>query len=878
MWQRRWRRALALFQRNRLESEMRAEMQFHIDCATEENLKRGMTPDEARRAARLSFGGVEQTKELYRDVSRWRWLEAFWRDVKFGARSLRRAPGFTLVAGLTLALGIGATTAIFTVVYAVLLRPLPYPNAERIVAVGSFNPAAKGDEAKPSFNAPADFLDWRRQSQGFAALAAVTGDAIGYERNGRTETLTGAKVTEDFVNVFGLSPVLGRSFVAEDFAGGGAVPVILSHVAWLEKFGGDPTVINQTLPAKQGSLRIIGVMPPEFRYPRWAQAWQPLPRNDGQWGLRGNRYFDVVGRIKPELTRVQAEHELQSVAAHLAGQFPKDNAGWSVRLICLREWEFRETQTSLWMLFGAVALVLLIGCANIANLMLVRTLARQRELVVRLALGASRWQLWRQLLTESLLLALAGGALGIALAALGVNGLLALLPEGNTLKLPDEIRLDRAVLVFTGAASLLCALLFGGLPAWFAGRTDLTKGLNASSRTVEGGASNRLRQTLIVSELALALVLLVGAGLLLQSLRNRLNDSPGYDPNGLMLLAVSSRLPFTAPDEQRIQFYQQVLERVAQSPGVASVAFTNSDHFGWLGFPFNRADEPLPQGDAKVCYSAVSPSYRDTLGLELKAGRWLDERDTKATTRVFAINETLARNYYGTTNAVGRRITINYLSRRVTGEIIGVVSDVRQNAPGKPVLPEVYASFAQMPWFSHFLVMRARTSDPRAVVNEVTQAIRTVDPQYETPKPVLISEQLAADVAEPRLYSVLLGLFAVVALGLSALGIYGVMAYAVSQRTREFGIRLALGAAPRAVLRLVFAQGFRLIAIGLTLGVVAAFALARAVRGLLFGVAATDALTFVAVTMLLAATALLACWIPARRAMRVDPAITLRCE
>ncbi len=881
MWQRICRRALALFQRDRLERELKAELQFHVDCATEENLRRGMTPEAARHAALLSFGGVEQVKEQYRDVSRWRWLEALGRDVRYGVRSLRRAPGFTLITVLTLALGIGATTAIFTVVYAVLLRPLPYAEPEHIVAVGSFNAAGTGDESKPSFNAPADFLDWRRQSQSFTALAAITGTQASYARGGRVESLPGAMVTEDFFAVLGIAPHLGRTFTTEDFAGGAAIPVVLSHAAWLEKFGGDPTVINQTLPAKQSSLRIIGVMPPDFRYPRWVQVWQPLPRNDGQWGLRGNRYFDVIGRLKPQLTTAQAEHELQSVAQHLAQQFPKDNAGWSVRLIGLRAWQFGETRASLWLLFGAVALVLLIGCANVANLMMVRTLARRRELVVRLALGASRWQLWRQLLTESLLLALAGGALGVAFAVLGVDGLLALLPEGNALKLPEEIRVDQTVLLFTSAASLLCAVLFGALPAASAGRADITTGLNASSRTVEGGASSRLRHALIVGELALALVLLVGAGLLLQSLRNRLNDHPGYDPNGLMLLAVSSRVPFSAPDEQRIQFYQQVLERVAQSPGVASVAFTNSDHFGWLGFPFNRADEPLPQGDAKVCYSSVSPSYRDTLGLALKAGRWLDERDTKATARVFVINETLARNYYGNgheVGAVGRRITLNYLSRRVTGEVIGVISDVRQNAPGQPVLPEVYASFAQMPWFSHFLVIRARTSDPRALVNEITQSVRTVDPQYETPKPILVSEQLAADVAEPRLYSILLGLFAALALGLSALGIYGVMAYAVNQRQREFGIRLALGAQPRAVLRLVLAQGLRLIAVGVTMGVIAAFALTRVVRGLLFGIAATDALTFAAVTMLLAGLALLACWIPARRAMRVDPAITLRSE
>ncbi len=878
MWQRMWQRALALFQRDRLERELKAELQFHVDCAIEENLRRGMSNEDARRAALLSFGGVEQVKEQYRDVSRWRWLEALGRDVRYGVRSLRCAPGFTLVAVLTLALGIGATTAIFTVVYAVLLRPLPYAEPEHIVAVGSFNAAGTGDESKPSFNAPADFLDWRRQSQSFAALAAITGMQASYERGGRVETLPGALVTEDFFAVLGVAPQLGRTFIADDFVGGATIPVVLSHAAWLEKFGGDPTVINQTLPAKQSRLRIIGVMPPDFRYPRWVQGWQPLPRNDGQWGLRGNRYFDVVGRLKPQLTSAQAEHELQSVAAHLAEKFPKDNAGWSVQLIGLREWQFGENPASLWMLFGAVALVLLIGCANVANLMMVRTLARRRELVVRLALGASRWQLWRQLLTESLLLAFAGGALGVAFAVLGIDGLLALLPEGNALKLPDEIHVDRAVLLFTATASLLCAVLFGALPAALAGRADLTTGLNASSRTVEGGASSRLRHALIAGELALALVLLVGAGLLLQSLRNRLNDHPGYDAQGMMLLGVSSPLPFSAPESQRIQFYQQVLERVAQTPGVTSAALTNANHFGFLAFPFNRADEQLPQGDANVRYSAVSASYRDTLGLTLKAGRWLTEADSKATQRVFVINEKLARTYFAEVNAIGRRATLNYLGSRLTGEIIGVVSDIRQNVPGQPVLPEVYASFAQMPWFSHFLVLRSRTPDPQAIVNEVAQAIRTVDPQYELARPYIVSEQLAAEVAEPRLYSILLGLFAVVALGLAALGIYGVMAYAVGLRTREFGIRLALGAQPRAVLRLVLAQSFRLIAVGLTLGFIAALALTRVVKSLLFGVVATDVLTFAAVTLLLALAALLACWIPARRAMRVDPAITLRSE
>ena len=407
-------------------------------------------------------------------------MQTLWQDLRYGARMLMKKPGFTLVAVLTLALGIGATTAIFSVVNAVLLRPLPYPAAERLVVVGSVKAAAaQAAASQPGMNAPADFVDWKRASQSMAGLTAITGEAVNFQRGDQIETLPGASVSDDFLAVFGVTPRLGRAFVADDFAGVTETPILISHAAWQEKFGGDANVINQTLHFKQASFRVIGVMPPEFRYPRWAQAWQPLARNNGQLPLRGNRYFEVVGRIKPTETRASAERELQALAARLAEQYPKNNQGWTVRLLSLREWQFGETRGSLWLLFGAVGLVLLIGCANVANLMLVRMAARRREIVVRLALGAKRWRVMRQLLAESVLLALLGGLAGLGLATWSIDGLLALLPDGNALKLPDEIRLDQTVLWFTLAASVLSGVFFGLVPGWLATRADLGAELKA---------------------------------------------------------------------------------------------------------------------------------------------------------------------------------------------------------------------------------------------------------------------------------------------------------------------------------------------------------------------------------------------------------------
>ncbi len=805
-------------------------------------------------------------------------MNSFWQDLRYGARMLMKQPGFTVIALITLALGIGANTAIFSVINAVLLRPLPYAEPEHIVVVGSVKTQATDSSNKPGLNAPADFVDWKRQSQSFSALTAITGNPINFQRSDQVETLPGVMVSEDFLAVFGVTPLIGRAFAPEDFTGTTEAPILISHAVWQERFGADPGIINQTLHLKQESYRVVGVMPPDFHYPRWAKVWRPLARNDGQMGLRGNRYFDVVGRIKPNETRESAEQELQSVAARLAEKFPKNNLGWTVKLLSLREWEFGETRHSLLLLFGAVVVVLLIGCANVANLMLVRTQIRRREIVVRLALGAGRGRIMRQLLVESLLLALIGGVAGLGIAVWGIDGLLALLPEGNALKLPGEIRLDRTVLGFTLFASALCGILFGMAPGWLASRANLCTELKENGRSIASGAAGWLRNGLIVFELALALILLAGAGLLLQSLRNRVTENPGYNAARLMLMSVNVPLPFDAPNEQKALFYQQVLDRVAQTPEVESAALTNSNSFGMLSFPFNRVSDPLPQGDASTRYSSVSPNYFSVLGVAPKAGRGFSEQDTAKTPHVFIINETFARQYFGSATPLGQKLSLNYLNTRVIGEIVGVVGDVRQDEPGKPILPEIYSSYIQLPWFSHFVVVRTRTADPRSALKEIEQAIHAVNPQYLPQKPEIIKEQLSAAVAEPRLYSVLLGLFAGVALLLAALGVYGVIAYAVSQRTQEFGIRLALGAQASDLLRLVIGQGFKLILAGLFIGVAGAFVATRLLTSLLFGVKASDPLTLAAMALLLMLAALLACWLPARRATRVNPLTALRNE
>ncbi len=866
-------RLRGLLRREAVLQDIEEEMRLHVEMETQTNIERGMRPEEARAEALRSFGNPGRIGDLAYEVRGGGVMDKLWQDLRYGGRALLKNPGFTLIAVITLSLGIGANTAIFSVVNAALLRQLPY-DATRLVAVGSFNP----QKEKLVYGvSPADFWDWQAQSQAFEHLTTYTGGGIGLKESERVEVIPGARVTVNFFATFGVQPLMGRAFVSEEGFLSSLPVIILSYRLWQQRYGGDPQIVGRTLKADGGgAVTVVGVMPADFKFPSWAQVWMPLARDSGEMKYRANRYFQAAGRVKPGQTIESAQAEMKTIAARLVEAYPTENQGWTVQL---RDWRaslFEDSRKALLLLMGAVGMVLLIACANVANLLLARAATRRKEMAIRLSLGASRWMVIRQLLTESLLLSLLGGALGLSLAFWGVEALTQLLPELNfsfqsLSELRGEIRVDRVALLFTLTVSVLTGLIFGLAPGWQASKTDVNESLKEGGRS-GGAGQHRVRHTLVVAEIALALALLVGAGLLINSFARLLRVDPGYDPQGLMVM------PLSFPAQNKYAFARQVMERIAAAPGVASVALMSYPTLGGLNFPFNRESNPLPNGDVTVAYSAVSPNYFRTLKTSLPAGREFDDRDLPNAPNVAIINETMSRQYFAGENPIGQKIVIGYLNQRHTREIVGVAGDVKQEEPGKPARPEILVPFAQLPWFGGSLLVRSASPDPLTVKNAAQQAIWSVNPALPESVVEPLAKRLAGQVAEPRLYALLLGVFAIIALTLAAVGIYSVIAYSVAQRTHEIGIRMALGAQKGAVLKLVVGQGMKLAFTGVALGLVASLGLTRLMSNMLFGVSAVDPLTFILVALLLTFVALLACWIPARRATKVDPMLALKYE
>jgi putative ABC transport system permease protein len=797
-------------------------------------------------------------------------MNSLGQNLRFGLRMLAKSPGYTLVVIIALALGIGANTAIFSVVNAVLLRPLPYLDPARLVVIEGGD-KQKGAEQLGGVS-PANFWDLQERGQGFEQIAGVTGGPFSLTGVENPEIIPRSIVSTNFFQTVTAQPMLGRTFTPEESLVNAPGVAILSYELWQRRFGGDANIIGQRL--GDTNTTVIGVMPPDFKFPAETQMWTPMLRDSGEMTNRANGYFTVLGLLKQGQNLTAAQTELQTLAAQLATQFPDANKNLLLRATPFRDRLVRDVRTALWILLGAVACVLLIACANVANLLLARAAARRKEMAVRAALGATRGQLLRQLLTESLLLSVMGGAVGLLIALWGVDLLVRLLPEQYAyLQLQDAVRVDGAVLAFTLLAVLATGLLFGLAPAWQASRIDLNDTLKEGGRNADG-SGRRTRSALVVVEIALAMILLIGAGLLLQSFVRRQRAELGFDPQNLFTMNLS--LPFRdyPNDAARVQFLRRVQEQVAQTPGVESVTFTTGN-FPYLNFGFNLISQPLPS-DVNVLYDAVGHTYFRTVKAQMISGRELDERDVASSPQVAVINEALARRFFADTNPLGQRITINYLGTRQTREIVGVVRNVNQGEPGK-IAPQVYVNYQQQPWFGHALMIRAATN-PAAIKNDVQRAIWAVDKKQAPAKLSLIAESLNSALAEPRLYATLLGVFAALALLLAGVGIYGVMAYTVTQRTQEIGLRVALGAQRGDVLALVVKQGMTLALIGVGLGVAGALALTRLMRGLLYNVSATDPITFVTIAALLAAVALIACYLPARRAMKVDPLVALRYE
>jgi predicted permease len=865
-----WKKITTLFRKRKLDADMAEEMRAHVERRTQANLAAGMSPDEARYAARRQFGGVEQLKEVAREQRGWRWLEEFSRDFRQGLRSLAKSWSFSAVALLTLALGIGACTAIFSVVNSVLLRPLAYPESERLMVV---------HETKlpqvPEFSvAPANYIDWRTQATSFEQLAALNGTAFNLTGNGEPMRVPAERVTPNYLATFRARPLLGRDFTEEDTAPGNNV-VLLTHGFWTRQFGARREIVGGTLPLNGQVYTVIGVLPENFRPGNRAELYVPRAYNaDSQ--NRGGKNLRVVGRLKDGVTVEQARKELTLIAANLARQYPDLNTGWSVKITPLLESAVGSASRTLFTLLGAVGFLLLIACANVANLLLARATVRSREIAVRTAVGASRGRIVRQLLTESLVLAACGGALGVAVAYWGVDALLAFAP--TDLPRIEEIALDGRALGFTCGLALLTGIAFGLVPAFQASRVDLNQAFKDGGRGgSDGTRRQRLRSALVVAEVATALILLVGAGLLFRSFGRLRNVDPGFSPGHAITAAISLPNSKYGGGPQQAAFVGQAIEQLAAIPGVEAAGAAHvlpfSDNDFNLAFRIDGRPEPPPDTIQGALYYAVTPDYFKAMGIPLRRGRLFTDADVAGRARALLINEALAKRYFPNEDPIGQRITITGAS----AEIVGIMADVQHYSLDRAPQPQVYEPFAQQPF--NFITFVVRPAGPMpALPDALRAAVYAVDRDQPVASVRPLTALLSASIARQRFATILFTAFSGVALLLAAIGIYGVMAYTVTQRTNEIGIRMALGAQQADVLRLVFTQGGRLIALGLVCGLGGALLLTRYISSLLFGVSPTDPLTFAAIGALLAAVAAVACLIPARRATKVDPVVALRAE
>jgi putative ABC transport system permease protein len=806
-------------------------------------------------------------------------MQALWQDLRYGARMLLKQPGFSLIAVITLALGIGANTAIFSVINAVLLRPLPFPESERLVRL--YEKETYSAMASERLEvAPANFLDWRRQSRTLAGIAAWGEEEQALASQGQADAAVAAFVTANFFSVLGVSPLHGRVFTSEEDQPGRDAVALLGHGLWQRRFGGDAKVVGQRVTLDGSEYTVVGIMPAGFQYPRGADIWTPLALNPNQTQSREAHFLQVIARRRPEATLQQVRAEMATIAGDLAQQYPATNKAWTVNVVSLFEDEVGQARPAMLMLMGAVGLVLLIACANVSGLLLSAGASRQTEITIRAALGATRSRLIRQSLTESALLAGLGGGLGLLLAVWGVEALIRLGPP----EIPrlQSVGVDFRVLGFTLAVTALTGLIFGLVPALQSSRLNLCESLKEGAPRAAGSRSQqRIFNALVVSEIALALVVLAGAGLLLNSFIRLQRVELGFQTSNVLTVEVN--LPsarYSAGDwkAQRMNFYGQALERLAALPGVTAVGAIDSlplsgDQRGWT---FRKEGQNLAPSERPVAgFQVATTDYFRAVGMQLRRGRAFTEADREGAPPVMIVNESFARRFYPNEDPLGQRIIIR--NQPEIREIIGVVNDIRHFGPDQDPAPEMYAPYNQFAIGAAPLIVRT-SSGPEALIGAVRKEIQAVDREVAIGQVRTMEELMSSALARRRFALLLLGVFASVAVLLAAIGVYGMMSYAVAARTREIGIRMAFGAQAGDMLKLVIGRGLKLTFCGVAVGLVAAFALTRLIKTQLFGVNATDPATFVSIAALLALVALVACWIPARRATKVDPLIVLRTE
>jgi len=882
-------RLRSLFRRHRVECELDAELRFHMDQQVDENMLAGMQPDEARKAALHAMGDLTQHQEECRDLRGVNWIENLLQDLRYSMRRLRQEPGFTAVAVLTLALGVGSNTAIFSVVRAALLRPLPYAQPDRLITLGEVRSRNEPDPLAMStwYASYPDFLDWRAQSKTLESLAGFNGDGFTLRGVGQPESVSAVQVTPNFFSTLGVRPQFGRDFHAGEDDKSGPHVAILMHSFWKSRFHGDPAVVGRSIQLDADSVTIVGVLPPEFEFaPRGnAQLWVPLHIGEIMKTRRNLRWISVVGRLARGATLAQAEAEMRLINTRLAAAYPQENGATTLIMATLSERIVGKLRVLMLVLFAAVGFVLLIACANVATLLMARSARRRREFAVRAALGAGRGRLTAQLLCESLMLATAGAALGLAIAQYGTRLLIAAIPDSRLNSMPflRDAHADSAVLAFLLATAIVTGIAFGLAPLLEISNTNLGEALQDESRGSSSGVRTRLRRALVTAEIAFSLVLLVGAGLMVKSLGLLLSRNPGFNTQRLLTFSVFLQPGNYPKASDLIRFDRDFRNRIRAIPRVIGVASATVAPLtgGGPTIRFVVEGEPTAAGqDRESSFRSISADYFSLMGIPLLAGRFFNDTDeTTSGPRRVIVNQAWIKRNLPDGNPIGKRVRFTNSPTQPFREIVGVVGDNADTGLDSSAEPSLFTPEAQS--MIPFLTYLVRTAgEPLGTVGAVQAALRSVDAQLMLIQPNSMEQIISQSpsVFLRRYPSLLIGSFALLALTLATIGLYGLISYSVSQRTREVGIRIALGAQPRDVLRLIVGEGARLAVMGIAAGVLAALGLTRLMRSLLFGVSAVDPLTFAAVALLVALVAVAASYIPARRAVRTSPINALRCE
>jgi predicted permease len=875
-------RIAGMFGRTRQERELAEELDSHIQMHVDDAVRAGMTPEEARRDAVRKLGGVDATKEAVRDRRRLPFVETAWRDLRFAARSLAKNPGFAAVTIATLALGIGANTAIFTVVHAVLIERLPFHEPGRLVAVWEENADRPG---RKNVIAPFNYLRWQEWDTPFASMASFYDYRVNLTGDGPPEQLVAGFVMPSFFSTLGVAPMLGRAFSPDEGPEGNDQVVILSHGLWQRRFGGDPAIVGKTIRLDGRPVSVVGVMPPRFGLflktgtlaGKPAELWAPMVFTE-EGAQRSGRYASSIGRLEAGETLASAQARMSAIASALAAQFPERDAGWSVQAIPLHAEVAGELRSTLLILFGAVGFVLLIACANVAGLLLARGTSRVREMAIRTALGAGRARILSQLLTENLLLALLGGAVGLLLARWGVALLVALSPADLTgLSL---VQLSPSVLAFTAIVSVLTALLCGLAPALAGSRPDVQESLKDGARSGSAGVRTRaLRKAFVVSEVALAVVLLVGAGLMLKSLGALGRVNPGFERQGVLTARLTLSGERYKEDPPVLRFFAEAVERAGKLPGVREAGVVSFPPFTGLaaatGFQIVGRPVPPPGQEPGTEVRVCDNGYFRALRIPLLRGRVFTDREMREKADVVLVSEGFASTFFPGQDPIGQKVIVDMMENPPPTEIIGVVGDVKHAGLAAAARPMVYWPHPELVYSAMTLVLRT-DSDPTAAAPMLEKAVQSIDKDQPLSDVRTMEQWIGASLARERFASMLLLLFAGLALVLAAIGIYGVMSYVVGQRTTEMGIRAALGASAGDIRRLILRDGVRLLLAGLAIGAPLALAGSRALKSLLYETPGADPATFAIVLGVLAAAALLASYLPARRAAQVAPADALR--